>query len=161
MFQRKRHYWRLDSKCITLFQNDTGSKYYKVRAPPVQFLCSHHCRYACLYPKVWMIDRKHLSNQNWECKLLAIQHAPWSTDSGGTSSMVYLCWSLCFTVSAGNPSVRNLVSGACSEFLSASWWSQSTLLWDRDSITGLLRWREPAEARSISDRQQHSGEMQI
>ena len=28
-FQRKRHYWRLDSKCITLFQNDTGSKYYK------------------------------------------------------------------------------------------------------------------------------------
>ncbi|XP_056403319.1 serine/threonine-protein kinase D1 isoform X3 [Hyla sarda] len=26
---RKRHYWRLDSKCITLFQNDTGSKYYK------------------------------------------------------------------------------------------------------------------------------------
>lgn len=31
VFQRKRHYWRLDSKCITLFQNDTGSKYYKVR----------------------------------------------------------------------------------------------------------------------------------
>uniref|UniRef100_A0A670IJW7 Serine/threonine-protein kinase n=1 Tax=Podarcis muralis TaxID=64176 RepID=A0A670IJW7_PODMU len=26
---RKRHYWRLDSKCITLFQNDTESKYYK------------------------------------------------------------------------------------------------------------------------------------
>ncbi|XP_036397906.1 serine/threonine-protein kinase D1 isoform X2 [Megalops cyprinoides] len=26
---RKRHYWRLDSKSITLFQNDTGSKYYK------------------------------------------------------------------------------------------------------------------------------------
>uniref|UniRef100_A0A1A7W6G0 Serine/threonine-protein kinase n=1 Tax=Iconisemion striatum TaxID=60296 RepID=A0A1A7W6G0_9TELE len=26
---RKRHYWRLDSKCITLFQNDTGSKYYR------------------------------------------------------------------------------------------------------------------------------------
>ncbi|XP_028934891.1 serine/threonine-protein kinase D1 isoform X2 [Ornithorhynchus anatinus] len=26
---RKRHYWRLDSKCITLFQNDTGNKYYK------------------------------------------------------------------------------------------------------------------------------------
>ncbi|XP_039993358.1 serine/threonine-protein kinase D1 [Xiphias gladius] len=26
---RKRHYWRLDSKCITLFQNDTGGKYYK------------------------------------------------------------------------------------------------------------------------------------
>lgn len=34
MFQRKRHYWRLDSKCITLFQNDTGSKYYKVRRAP-------------------------------------------------------------------------------------------------------------------------------
>ncbi|XP_006882453.1 PREDICTED: serine/threonine-protein kinase D3 [Elephantulus edwardii] len=26
---RKRHYWRLDSKCLTLFQNDSGSKYYK------------------------------------------------------------------------------------------------------------------------------------
>ncbi|XP_051941219.1 serine/threonine-protein kinase D1 [Hippocampus zosterae] len=26
---RKRHYWRLDSKCITLYQNETGSKYYK------------------------------------------------------------------------------------------------------------------------------------
>uniref|UniRef100_A0A4W5MLU4 Protein kinase D3 n=1 Tax=Hucho hucho TaxID=62062 RepID=A0A4W5MLU4_9TELE len=27
---RKRHYWRLDSKCLTLLQNETGSKYYKV-----------------------------------------------------------------------------------------------------------------------------------
>ncbi|XP_072152360.1 serine/threonine-protein kinase D3 [Bemisia tabaci] len=27
--QRKLHYWRLDSKSITLFQNETGSKYYK------------------------------------------------------------------------------------------------------------------------------------
>ncbi|XP_051963224.1 serine/threonine-protein kinase D2-like isoform X2 [Xyrauchen texanus] len=26
---RKRHYWRLDCKCITLFQNDTTNKYYK------------------------------------------------------------------------------------------------------------------------------------
>nr|XP_006627689.2 PREDICTED: serine/threonine-protein kinase D2 [Lepisosteus oculatus]XP_015196467.1 PREDICTED: serine/threonine-protein kinase D2 [Lepisosteus oculatus] len=26
---RKRHYWRLDSKCIILFQNDTTNKYYK------------------------------------------------------------------------------------------------------------------------------------
>lgn len=26
---RKRHYWRLDSKSLTLFQSDTGSKYYK------------------------------------------------------------------------------------------------------------------------------------
>lgn len=29
VFQRKRHYWRLDSKCVTLFQSDSGSKYYK------------------------------------------------------------------------------------------------------------------------------------
>ncbi|CAN7993893.1 unnamed protein product, partial [Ixodes pacificus] len=28
---RRRHYWRLDTKAITLFQNDTTSKYYKVR----------------------------------------------------------------------------------------------------------------------------------
>ncbi|XP_056150078.1 serine/threonine-protein kinase D3-like isoform X2 [Lampris incognitus] len=26
---RKRHYWRLDSKCLTLFQNETGAKFYK------------------------------------------------------------------------------------------------------------------------------------
>ncbi|KAG7483954.1 hypothetical protein MATL_G00043800 [Megalops atlanticus] len=26
---RKRHYWRLDSKCIILFQNDTTNRYYK------------------------------------------------------------------------------------------------------------------------------------
>ncbi|XP_069765549.1 serine/threonine-protein kinase D1 isoform X2 [Narcine bancroftii] len=26
---RKRHYWRLDCKCITLFHNGTGNKYYK------------------------------------------------------------------------------------------------------------------------------------
>lgn len=28
--QRKRHYWRLDCKCIILFQNNTSNKYYKV-----------------------------------------------------------------------------------------------------------------------------------
>ncbi|CAB1340410.1 unnamed protein product, partial [Coregonus sp. 'balchen'] len=28
-WMRKRHYWRLDSKCLTLLQNETGSKYYK------------------------------------------------------------------------------------------------------------------------------------
>uniref|UniRef100_A0A8C5C8S0 protein kinase C n=1 Tax=Gadus morhua TaxID=8049 RepID=A0A8C5C8S0_GADMO len=43
---RKRHYWRLDTKCITLFQNDTGSKYYKeiplseiLSLQPAQTLC--------------------------------------------------------------------------------------------------------------------------
>ena len=28
--QRKRHYWRLDCKCVILFQNNTSNKYYKV-----------------------------------------------------------------------------------------------------------------------------------
>lgn len=28
--QRKRHYWRLDSKSLTLFQNESGAKFYKV-----------------------------------------------------------------------------------------------------------------------------------
>ena len=28
-FQVKKHYWRLDTKAITLFQSDAGSKYYK------------------------------------------------------------------------------------------------------------------------------------
>lgn len=26
---RKRHYWRLDTKCLTLFQDSTSSRYYK------------------------------------------------------------------------------------------------------------------------------------
>ncbi len=30
--QRKKHYWRLDCKCIILFQNDTTNKYYKVES---------------------------------------------------------------------------------------------------------------------------------
>ena len=32
--QRKRHYWRLDCKCITLFQNNTTNRYYKVAQLP-------------------------------------------------------------------------------------------------------------------------------
>lgn len=35
--QRKRHYWRLDCKCIILFQNDTTNKYYKVKNLPPPF----------------------------------------------------------------------------------------------------------------------------
>uniref|UniRef100_A0A3Q3FBL6 protein kinase C n=1 Tax=Labrus bergylta TaxID=56723 RepID=A0A3Q3FBL6_9LABR len=35
---RKRHYWRLDSKSLSLFQNDTGAKFYKVRNPSVEIL---------------------------------------------------------------------------------------------------------------------------
>ncbi len=27
---RKRHYWRLDTKCLTLYQSDNTNKYYKV-----------------------------------------------------------------------------------------------------------------------------------
>ncbi|KAK0154705.1 Serine/threonine-protein kinase D2 [Merluccius polli] len=33
---RKRHFWRLDCKCIILFQNNTSNKYYKART----FMCS-------------------------------------------------------------------------------------------------------------------------
>ena len=29
MLQRRRHYWRLDTKAITLFNDDTTSRYYK------------------------------------------------------------------------------------------------------------------------------------
>lgn len=35
--QRKRHYWRLDCKCITLFQNNTTNRYYKVGLPAALF----------------------------------------------------------------------------------------------------------------------------
>ena len=30
MFQRKCHFWRLDSKSITMYQRETGVNYYKV-----------------------------------------------------------------------------------------------------------------------------------
>lgn len=36
--QRKRHYWRLDCKCITLFQNNTTNRYYKVGLCPPSLL---------------------------------------------------------------------------------------------------------------------------
>uniref|UniRef100_A0A671QP11 Serine/threonine-protein kinase D3-like n=1 Tax=Sinocyclocheilus anshuiensis TaxID=1608454 RepID=A0A671QP11_9TELE len=37
---RKRHYWRLDSKSLTLFQNDSGAKYYKVGIISILLLIS-------------------------------------------------------------------------------------------------------------------------
>ncbi|KAM8920981.1 serine/threonine-protein kinase D1 isoform 3-T3 [Pelodytes ibericus] len=46
---RKRHYWRLDSKCITLFQNDTGSKYYK-EIPLSEILCLETAKNLSLLP---------------------------------------------------------------------------------------------------------------
>ncbi|XP_030071042.1 serine/threonine-protein kinase D1 [Microcaecilia unicolor] len=46
---RKRHYWRLDSKCITLFQNDTGSKYYK-EIPLSEILCLEPAKMFTLLP---------------------------------------------------------------------------------------------------------------
>ncbi|XP_053553916.1 LOW QUALITY PROTEIN: serine/threonine-protein kinase D1 [Bombina bombina] len=46
---RKRHYWRLDSKCITLFQNDTGSKYYK-EIPLSEILCLESAKNLSLLP---------------------------------------------------------------------------------------------------------------
>ena len=29
LFRKKKHYWRLDTKAITLFQSENGSQYYK------------------------------------------------------------------------------------------------------------------------------------
>lgn len=46
---RKRHYWRLDSKCITLFQNDTGSRYYK-EIPLSEILCLEPAKPSALTP---------------------------------------------------------------------------------------------------------------
>ncbi|XP_037342032.2 serine/threonine-protein kinase D1 isoform X1 [Pungitius pungitius] len=46
---RKRHYWRLDSKCITLFQSDTGSKYYK-EIPLSEILCLEPAQTLSLLP---------------------------------------------------------------------------------------------------------------
>lgn len=38
--QRKRHFWRLDTKSLTLFQNESGAKFYKVRELPCPALVS-------------------------------------------------------------------------------------------------------------------------
>ncbi|XP_075469314.1 serine/threonine-protein kinase D1 isoform X2 [Ascaphus truei] len=46
---RKKHYWRLDSKCITLFQTDTGSKYYK-EIPLSEILCLEPAKILTLLP---------------------------------------------------------------------------------------------------------------
>uniref|UniRef100_A0A8C5BV05 Serine/threonine-protein kinase n=1 Tax=Gadus morhua TaxID=8049 RepID=A0A8C5BV05_GADMO len=40
---RKRHYWRLDSKSLSLFQNDTGAKFYK-EIPLSEILQVEPCR---------------------------------------------------------------------------------------------------------------------
>ncbi|KAL1461900.1 hypothetical protein WDU94_013763 [Cyamophila willieti] len=40
---RKRHYWRLDSKCLTLFQTESGSKYYK-EIPLSEILSIEPCK---------------------------------------------------------------------------------------------------------------------
>ncbi|KAG7226255.1 hypothetical protein INR49_003006 [Caranx melampygus] len=40
---RKRHYWRLDSKSLSLFQNDTGAKFYK-EIPLSEILQVEQCR---------------------------------------------------------------------------------------------------------------------
>ncbi|XP_063146077.1 serine/threonine-protein kinase D1 [Candoia aspera] len=47
---RKRHYWRLDSKCITLFQNETESKYYK-EIPLSEILCLEPAKNFSLLPQ--------------------------------------------------------------------------------------------------------------
>lgn len=36
--QRKRYFWRVDSKSITLYQQETGSKYYKVFDMNIYFI---------------------------------------------------------------------------------------------------------------------------
>lgn len=40
VLQRKRHFWRLDTKSLTLFQNESGAKFYRVREPPCPALVS-------------------------------------------------------------------------------------------------------------------------
>lgn len=40
VLQRKRHFWRLDTKSLTLFQNESGAKFYRVRQPACPALVS-------------------------------------------------------------------------------------------------------------------------
>lgn len=167
MFQRKRHYWRLDSKCITLFQNDTGSKYYKVRGALVILITDVYGNMLKENSSVFEVFANCLKMFSCCVKLL-------------NASIRYLCscqqslkllksekmsithlklkFTNYFILSAGDPSVRDLISGAGSNLLSASRWSQPSLLWDRYSLSGLLHRRAPAESWIICDRQQRSGE---
>lgn len=45
--QQKRHYWRLDSKSITLFQCDTGTKYYK-EIPLAEIISVESAKFPCI-----------------------------------------------------------------------------------------------------------------
>uniref|UniRef100_A0A8C5I492 Serine/threonine-protein kinase n=1 Tax=Gouania willdenowi TaxID=441366 RepID=A0A8C5I492_GOUWI len=115
---RKRHYWRLDSKCITLFQNDTGSKYYKeiplseiLSLEPNQtfsFLpdgANPHCFEIATTSLVYYVGENLLRNDGvgqdvarmWE---MAIQHALMPAVSTGVSERTIGCdaftYSLCF-----------------------------------------------------------------
>lgn len=59
--QRKRHYWRLDCKCIILFQNNTSNKYYKVRIADCRSMlmnCTLSVPHQCIHvtpgdPPLW------------------------------------------------------------------------------------------------------------
>ncbi|CAN7995288.1 unnamed protein product [Ixodes hexagonus] len=118
---RRRHYWRLDTKAITLFQNDTTSKYYKEiplsevlaiesARPPKQdsglaFVRGSYCFELRTAGVTYMVgeDRDHA--RNWELAirqaLMPVAAASESHDNG--QNMVCWCKTLYLTLEPGLP----------------------------------------------------------
>lgn len=71
--QRKRHYWRLDCKCIILFQNNTSNKYYKVKTTMI--IPASHARPSATSHSTWLC-RRFLCQRSWRCVLP--ETSPWS-----------------------------------------------------------------------------------
>lgn len=64
--QRKRHYWRLDCKCIILFQNNTSNKYYKVKTATAT--SASHVPPSSTSPST-SSRRRSLCQRSWRCVL--------------------------------------------------------------------------------------------
>ncbi|CAN7995296.1 unnamed protein product [Ixodes hexagonus] len=128
---RRRHYWRLDTKAITLFQNDTTSKYYKEiplsevlaiesSRPPKQdsglaFVRGSYCFELRTAGVTYMVgeDRDHA--RNWELAirqaLMPVAAASESHDNG--QNMVRRCKTLYLTSKPGLPMSPICLIGGC------------------------------------------------
>ena len=96
--QRKRHYWRLDCKCIILFQNNTTNKYYKVTI-------NYSMKIHNLSSFVWSVHpflkivvsscRRSLCLRSWRCALLETSlSCPQARILTASSSSLALCATL-------------------------------------------------------------------
>lgn len=96
--QRKRHYWRLDCKCIILFQNNTSNKYYKVHI--VYSMIMHDLNASSyLFFSSYITGasscRRSLCPRSWRCVLPETSpSSPQAQILTASSSLLALCATL-------------------------------------------------------------------